>query len=122
MDEEIEPTQSERLKDHFHKYKHVYAYAACGGVIVVLGVMILKKSPTTQIINTVAPVFNNSNEVLMGGYLRKIVYCPELNRYFGSVKEAAEFAKVSVPAMSKHLNGHSDRVNGLVYKIVAVAN
>lgn len=113
----------ERVKAHWNEHKHKYGYGLCGAAIVVLGVLVLRKSPTT-IINTVAPVFNNNNssKASLGGHLRKIVYCAELDKWFGSVLEAAAFAGVSQPAMSKHLNGHTDHVKGLIYEIVAVAN
>jgi hypothetical protein len=111
----------EKIKTHFAKYKHVYGYSACGVAITVLGVAVLRKQPPSVIINTVSPVFNNAASTL-GGHLRKIVYSPDFDRYFGSVTEAARFAEVTTPVMSKHLNGHTDHVRGMTFKIVAVAN
>jgi len=113
-------TRFEKIKAHFSKHKHAYGYTACGVIVAVLGAAVLKKQPSI-IVNNVSPVFNNLATSSLGGHLRKIVYCRELDRYFGSVTEAAKNANVSVPVMSKHLNGHTDHVNGVIYEIVAVA-
>ena len=116
---------NKRIKEHWDAHKHKYGYGFCGAAIVVLGVLVIRKAPTTTIINTVAPVFNNSNgsvKTALGGHLRKIVYCAELDKWFNSVLDAANFAEVSSSVMSKHLNGHTDHVKGLIYEIVAVAN
>jgi hypothetical protein len=76
-----------------------------------------------QVINTVAPVFNNNNSsnVLLGGPMRKIVHCIETDQYWPSVTAAAKAQDVLLPLMSKHLNGHHDHINEKTFEIVGVA-
>jgi len=115
----MENDKVEKVKKHINDNKYRYGCAILGGVVIGL---LLRKSNPSQVINTIAPVFNNANTATLGGHLRKIVYCVELDRYFTSVTEAAEFAKVSISNMSRHLNEHTDQINQLHYKIVGVAN
>ena len=109
-----------KVKEHLKRNKHRYGYAILGGTVLIL--LLKKASTTTQIINTIAPVFNNVNATELGGHLRKIVYAVEPDRYFPSVTEAADFAGVSVSTMSRHLNGHTDKIYGVHFKIVGIAN
>jgi hypothetical protein len=113
----MDETKFQKIKNHILENKYRYGCVILGGAVVIL----LRRPTATTIINTVSPVFNNSNSML-GGHLRKIVYCIELDKYFPSVTEAAEFAKTSITTMSRHLNGHNEHVHDLHYKIVGVAN
>jgi hypothetical protein len=73
------------------------------------------------VIISIAPVFNNSNQqVNFGGHTTKLVKCLETGQVWEKVTEAANAAGVGISAMSKHLNGSHDHVNGLHYKIVGV--
>lgn len=109
----------EKIKKHIKDNKHIYGYGILTAVICGL---VIRKQPITNVINTVAPIFNNSNETSLGGPLRKIIYCIELDRYFPSVTEAAKYAEIAIQNMSRHINGHTPDVNGLHYKIVGVSN
>lgn len=109
----------ERIKEHVRENKHLYGY---GAMTIAIGVLIKRSTGKTIIINNVAPIFNNLNKTSLGGHLRKIIYCIELDKYYESVTEAAVKAGVGLSVMSKHLNGHTDDVMGLHYKIVGVSN
>jgi len=112
----------EKVKTHIREHKHAYGYALCGAAMIAIGAVAIRKQPSNCIINTVAPIFNNAVASSLGGHLRKIVYCVDLDRYFESVTAAAAFADIPVPVMSKHLNGHKDHINGMIFKIVGVGN
>jgi len=110
------------IKNHFETNKKIYAGFGVG-VLVTLAI----RRPQVHIINTVSPIFNNNNSsnVIMGGYLHKIVQCVETGEIFWKgVGEAAEKAGATLHAMSRHLNGHDgyETVKGLTYKIIGVGN
>lgn len=81
-------------------------------------------APPAQIVNTVAPVFNNDNSsvVNFGGYARKIVKCLENDDLMESVKAAAASAGVNPSIMSKHLNGRPgyEDIYGKHYEIIGL--
>lgn len=111
----------ERVKLHVKEHKKEYLIGA-GGVVVGAGiVMIFKQRP--MIINTIAPIFNNNNSsaVNFGGHMTKLVKCLETGEMWETVTEAAKSAGTSLPAMSKHLNGHSaEHLYGMHYAIIGV--
>lgn len=89
---------------------------------VVRQLLVNKCSPA--VINTVAPVFNNNNSsnVLLNGYLHKIVRNNNTGEIFESVKAAAEHAKVVPAVMSKHLHGYEgfEDIGQEVYSIIGI--
>jgi hypothetical protein len=113
----------EQIKTHFQENKKVYV---AGGVCLVVGIvatlLVSRQAPTTQIINTISPVFNNNNAnvVTLGGYAHKIVKCNETGEIWETVTSAAKAVGVDVGKMSKHLNGHKPHVNGSTYSIIGL--
>ncbi len=78
----------EKIKTHVREHKVVYIASGASFVIGGLSVLVLKSRPT-KIINTVAPViapiFNNTNNVTLGGYPHKVVKCLETGQIWESV-------------------------------------
>lgn len=120
--EEYEPSRKERILKHLKDNKTAYI---CGAVGVVAGVAVgvSLRSPkmpeiNVPIVNNNTPVFNNTNTNNMGGYSTKMVECLETGQIWKTVKDAAAAAGVSASTMSKHLNGRTDHIDGLVYSII----
>jgi hypothetical protein len=118
-----ENAKYKRIRQHIQDNQIPYSVA--GGVgIGVVGMLLVKGSPV-HIDNSVAPVFNNmpvfNNTVNNGGHMRKIVRCLEDDTLWLSVTDAAASRNVPLSLMSRHLNGHTDNVNGLHYVIEALA-
>lgn len=108
------------VKTHLNRHRTIYISAAVLGVGVCVG---MRMSKPTQIINTVAPVFNNDNSsAAFGGYARKIVKCLETGQLWESVNDAAAAAGVSQSMMSKHLNGNKDHISNLHYQIIGLSS
>ena len=125
----------ENVKAHLKANKNIYIAAGIGVLVGVIvgagGTMYLKRNAKsiTQVINNVAPVFNdtvapvfndNSSTVSLGGHLHKIVKCLETGEIFEKVSESAKSAGVPLSLMSKHLNGHTDSINDLHYEIIGI--
>lgn len=119
----------EKARDHIRANKNAYIAGSVG--LVVGGVTVLiTKGRTGNIVNTVAPVinntpvispvFNNDASVNFGGYATKFVKCLETGDVWETVKEAATDAGSNPSWMSKHLNGHTEHINGKHYKIVGM--
>lgn len=137
MCEVQKPTKWERVKKHFRENRKVYL---AGGVCLVVGVALgysLKdegddvKMEALGDINlgdinfgelkkTTHNTTNNVTTVNMGGPMHKIVKNTSTGEVFESVTAAAESAGVSIPMMSKHINGHKDHISGDVYEIIGV--
>ena len=111
-----------QVKEHLNNNKKTYIVGIASAATVAVVMALMNKKQATTIINTIAPVFNNTQASDLGGYLRKIVYCEELDQYFSSVTEAAKAAGVSLVDMSRHVNGHRPDVRGNHYRIIGVAN
>lgn len=110
-----------QVKQHVSDHKEAYI---TGVVCVAITATVMSR---TQIINTVAPVFNNNNSPVAianatanayGGYATKIVRCLDTNETYDTVKEAAEAAGVIPSTMSRHLNGHRDHIGNKQYAII----
>jgi hypothetical protein len=110
-------SKKERIKIHFRNNEKFYK-----GVGV--GVLIAMAFRRPMVINHIAPVFHNNNasNVLMGGYLTKIVRNTDTGQIWRSVTEAADAVGIPIQHMSRHLNGHTPDVYGQVYEIIGVAN
>jgi len=120
-----EVVTTDDLKSHFEKYKWAYLGGGIGLAVGVLGMaMHHRGTAIPQVINTIAPVFNNSNSstTALGGHLHKIVRNDDTGEIWESVTSAARDAGVPLPVMSKHLNGHTDHVYGKSYSIIGVGN
>ena len=93
----------EKIKNHISENRVVYITAGVSFVLGGLSVLVLKSRPT-QIINNVAPViapiFNNTNNVTLGGYAHKVVKCLETGQIWESVTKAAEDVGATVPVLS----------------------
>jgi hypothetical protein len=111
-----------RVKQHFVDNKTTYLVGAgCFAV----GYLIRKPSVAGPVFNNVvAPVIENvpvfNNTVNNGGYARKIVRCLETDEMWPSMTKAAEAAGHTLQAMSKHIHGVNDHLDGLHYVIEAV--
>lgn len=120
LDQNRDLSNTEKVKLHFQENKKFYVGFGLG----VLVVLVVRKP--VQIINTVAPVFHNDNSsnVLIGGTLSKIVRCNQTKEIWPTVTETAEAAGVSLPMMSKHLNGYPgyEDIKGATYSIIGVGN
>jgi NO-binding membrane sensor protein with MHYT domain len=118
---DLEPDSSpdkmfKRIRAHVKRHERAYCLGTGVGVGVV--VMLAIRKP---IVISVAPVFNNSNQQInLAGHATKFVECLETGEMWKKVTEAAEAAGVGISAMSKHLNGHEDNINGLHYKIIGI--
>lgn len=121
---EEKQTFGQKVKGHFKRHKNKYI---TGGVVALAGATCyyigrrtggVKTIPTIN--NIVSPVFNNNNNVNMGGYSHKLVKCLETGQIWETVKDAAEAAGVSVPLMSKHVNGKCEHVKGNHYEIIGL--
>lgn len=125
VNEEYEPSRKERIVQHLKEHKTTYIFGAVG-VVAGVAVGVSLRSPKTPEINV--PIVNNNtpsmsntvNNVVnnMGGYSTKLVECLETGQVWKSVKDAAEAVGVSASTMSKHLNGRTDHIDGLVYSII----
>lgn len=132
-----------RVKNHVIEHKDVYIV---GGTCIAVGIVIGRStSNDTYITNnnyltvegdakapialdsdfdTYSPIVNNSttiNQVALGGHQTKIVKCEETGELFASATDAAEQAGVTLHAMSRHINGHRDNIEGNHYRIVALS-
>lgn len=118
-DETPEPKKSltDKVKNHMTNHKESYIALAVGIIIGSLN--------RIQIVNTVAPVFNNdnsSNAASFGGHSHKIVRCNETGQLWETVTEAAIAAGVSQPTMSKQVNGKSAHIDHKTYSIVGLGS
>jgi hypothetical protein len=115
---DVDVPSSEKIKAHFQRNKDRYLFFALGAVVV----LAIRKPITIAPVFNNVPVFSNTNMVNNGGHMRKLVYCKELDKYFRSVTDTAEFAGVQLPMMSKHLNKKPgyDSVKGLHYEIAGL--
>lgn len=133
-------TVGQKVKDHFKKHKVKYIV---GGTCLVVGGtvgyyvskhyhgvsmdVISKVEPTNVAIGkditieNKTEITNNVTNVNMGGHVRKIVRRLSDGKLFGSVNEAASEAGVNKSAMSSHLNGKRDFINGESYVIEGLA-
>jgi hypothetical protein len=113
----------EKIKDHISEHRIVYITAGVSFALGGISVLVLKSRPT-QVINTVAPViapiFNNTNNVTLGGYAHKVVKCLETDQIWESVTKAAEDIGATVPVLSRVLNGHTRDFAGKHYTIIAL--
>ncbi len=113
----------EKIKNHISEHSVVYITAGVSFALGGLSVLVLKSRPT-QVINTVAPViapiFNNTNNVTLGGYAHKVVKCLETDQIWESVTKAAEDIGATIPVLSRVLNGHTDHIDGKHYMIIAL--
>ena len=129
-------TVGQKVKGHFKKHKDKYIV---GGTCLVAGGtvgyyvskhyhavnmnVISRVEPTNVAIGKDITIKNNTDitnnvtNVNMGGYATKIVKRLSDGRLFPTVGEAAKEAGVDKTVMSKHINGHSNDVNGEKYKI-----
>ncbi len=114
---------SRKYKNHISENRVVYITAGVSFALGGLSVLVLKTRPT-QVINTVAPViapiFNNTNNVTLGGYAHKVVKCFETGQIWESVTKAADDIGTTLPTLSKVLNGHTDHFDGKHYAIIAL--
>ena len=133
-------TVGQKVKGHFKKHKGKYIV---GGTCLVVGGavgyyvskhyhgvsmdVISKVEPTNVAIGkditieNKTEITNNVTNVNMGGHVRKIVRRLSDGKLFGSVNEAASEAGVNKSAMSSHLNGKRDFINGESYVIEGLA-
>lgn len=129
-------TCGQKVKGHFKKYKVKYIV---GGTCLVAGgtigyyvskhyhgvnMNVISKVEPTNVaigkditIKNKTNITNNVTNVNMGGYATKIVKRLSDGELFPTVGEAAKEAGVDKSVMSKHINGHSNDVNGEKYKI-----
>ncbi len=107
--------------DHVNENRHIYLGVA-GGIVVGAASVIVFRGDRPSIVNTVAPVISPvfHNTVNMGGHMSKIVKNNETGQLWGSVTEAANDLGVTIPTLSRHLNGHRDNVLGHTYSIIGV--
>ena len=133
-------TVGQKVKGHFKKHK--VKYIVGGACLVVGGTVgyyvskyyhgvsmdvISKVEPTNVAIGkdinieNKTDITNNVTNVNMGGHVRKIVRRVSDGKLFGSVNEAASEAGVNKSAMSSHLNGKRDFINGEAYVIEGLA-
>ena len=118
-------TKYQQVKAHVQENRAAYIAGAGGLAVGTISVLLLKGS-NTQIVNTAAPVIspvfnnNNSSNVNFAGHMTKIVKCLETGEVWEKVTEAAEAVNAPVSAMSKHLNGHKDHIDGLHYQIIGM--
>lgn len=107
----------ERIKMHFRKNKKLYLGIGIG-VVVTLAI----RKPIV-----LAPIFNNNNipvfhnnQINFAGHMTKLVKCLETGQLWETVTEAAGAVGHTVQTMSKHLNGHTEHIDGLHYAIVGM--
>jgi len=113
--------------NHVEANKKTYL-VGMGGAAVGGGMALMFKSRPniTQINNTVAPsiapVFNNDNSAMVnfGGTMSKIVKRTSDGKIWETVTEAATEEGVTLPMMSKHLNGRSPHIYGQTYEIIGL--
>jgi hypothetical protein len=125
----------QKVKAHVQRNKLTYS---CFGSAIASGLLVgvLKSRPTivnniTQVTPSIAPVMNNISKPVFRpefhnsntsfvGHPHKLVKCLETEEIWETVKSAAEAVGKAPAVMSKHLNGHTDHVNGLHYKIIGL--
>ena len=119
----------ETIKTHIMDNKRIYVVGVSS---LTLGILIgaACKNRPINIVNTVAPSFNNtvapimnnssSSTVDLGGYARKLVRCNETGFIWESVKDAAEAMGVSSAMMSRHLNGAREHISDKTFSIIGL--
>ena len=124
--EKLEETNEtfRNAKAHVEKYQVVYAVVGSSVVTILVMRAIGTKPQITTIVNEFAPVNNNlpifSNTVNNGGYARKIIRCLETDELWSSMTKAAEATGNNLRAMSKHIHGGTEHLDGLHYVIEGV--
>lgn len=113
------------VKEHLVKHRTAYL---CGGAGIAVGIFVGRRTSfvtelAPQIVNTVAPVFNNNNSsnVNFGGHLRKLVRDDQTGQIWETVTDAAEALGIEFSRLSRHLNRHIPDINGKTYSIVGIA-
>jgi len=111
-----------KVRKHFEENGTIYLVA-----VGCFGAGYLLRKPQMITIEGAAPVFHNTiapvispvmnNVVNNGGYMRKIVRCLETDELWPSMSKAAEATGNSLRAMSKHIHGGTDHLDGLHYVI-----
>jgi hypothetical protein len=140
---EKKQTVGQKVKGHFKKHKTKYivgaSVVAIGGVSFYIGRKYQERitSISMDVINEVSPtnvaigkdinienktdITNNvTNTINMGGYTTKFVKRLSDGVIYETVGDAAKAAGVHKTIMSKHINGHSNDVNGEIYEIVGL--
>jgi|tagenome__1003787_1003787.scaffolds.fasta_scaffold20751142_2 hypothetical protein len=120
-----------KVTKHIEKHQVLYASGATG-VLCIFGTRTFAK-PTVvnniieQAAPVISPVFNNhnignvvNNVVNNGGYTRKIVRCIETDEMWPSMTKAASSAGHTLQAMSKHIHGQNEHLDGLHYVIEGI--
>ena len=132
-------TVGQKVKGHFKKHKVKYIVGgACLVVGGTVGYYVSKyyHGVNMDVISTVKPtnvaigkdinienktdITNNVTNVNMGGYATKIVKRLSDGKLFATVGEASKAAGVDKSVMSKHINGHSNDINGVKYEIIGL--
>ena len=117
-------TKVQEVKTHLHENKQYYL---AGGAALLTGLVIGRISGGRPI--QIAPVFNNTNTnnnvanataTAFAGRMHKVVKCNDTNDIWETVYDAAKAAGVPRTVMSKHINGHTDHINGATYSIIGV--
>ena len=121
--------RTNRVKQHLQENKTTYLV---GAGCLAAGYFLRKPQVITVISEGAAPVFNNTpliapvmnnivhNTVNNGGYSRKIIRCVETDELWPSMSKAAEAAGHTLQAMSRHIHGYNDHLDGLHYVIEGV--
>lgn len=130
LEEDHEAIRKVRL--HVEKHQVVYA-SGVTGLVCIFGTRAFARP--TQIINIVeqatpviapvinnSPVFNNDNSSLVnfGGHMTKMVKRLSDGKIWETVTEAAGDEGFDMTRFSRHLNGHTEHLNGEIYTIVGI--
>jgi hypothetical protein len=113
----------EKVKQHLKDNRKTYIV---GASCLTVGYFLRRPQALSPVFNnTVAPVIENSptfiNTVNNGGYARKIIRCIETDEMWPSMTKAAEAAGHTLQAMSKHIHGQNEHLDGLHYVIEGLA-
>jgi hypothetical protein len=112
----------DRVKRHLKENKKTYLI---GAGCLAAGYF-LRRPGTTAIINNVAPniapsiapVFNNVSS--FGGHMTKMVKRLSDGKMWETVTEAAAEEGFDLSRFSRHLNGHTEHLNGEIYAIIGI--
>jgi hypothetical protein len=127
-----------KIKTHLKKHKVKYivggSIVAAGGLGYYVGSRFGLKLDNAQMVSNIE-MFNPKQSVLvnsnnnntvtnvvnMGGRVKKMVKCVDTGEIWEKVSDAAKAAGVKDSVMSRHVNGHSNDIKGMQYKIIGLS-
>ncbi len=111
-----------KIKTHISDWRYIYIAGVTSFIVGGVVVYVLKSNSSFQ---TIAPVFNNTNKMVINLIERstpsKPVHLIGTNLVFSSLSEAARETGHSLAKLSRHINGLLPDLNGDVFELLEFA-